>query len=239
MLKLSLQTDNPFDNPPPPGTPKESNPFYQIQSEKFLKDEPQTSPNEQMYYEDEKNTAPYKNDPNSRIEAQQHNALNQAQKPESEKSVPSFPANIPEQVLESDHFRFDEIGMESQDPARADVLTFTDSDLRPVDRMELDSEIGMITELIGPENGFSGRPSGDLEMLSPTEIKNEFLKNNYQSNFSMGPGYDDVTEVEKNYEEVALDMGSPRMGLGEDDLEMEERFFLKKERGELAGGSGQ
>ena len=129
--------------------------------------------------------------------------------------------------------------MESQDPARADVLTFTDSDLRPVDRMELDSEIGMITELIGPENGFSGRPSGDLEMLSPTEIKNEFLKNNYQSNFSMGPGYDDVTEVEKNYEEVALDMGSPRMGLGEDDLEMEERFFLKKERGELAGGSGQ
>ena len=192
-----------------------------------------------MYYEDEKNTAPFKNDKNGQIEAQQHNTLNQAQKPESLKSVPSFPVNIPEQVLESDHLRFDEIAMDSQDPARDDVLTFTDSDLRPIDRIELDSEIGMITELIGPENAFNTRPSGDFEQLTPNDIKNEFLKNNYQSNFSMGPGYDDVTEVEKNYEEVALDMGSPRMGLGEDDLEMEERFFLKKETGGLAGGSGQ
>jgi len=44
--------------------------------------------------------------------------------------------------------------------------------------------------------------------LTQDEIKEQFMKNNYQSNFSMGGGYDDIERGEKKYEEYQKQMNA-------------------------------
>lgn len=179
-----------------------------------------------FYEEEEKPTQSFETD----TQTHQTNTLNQGIQPErnSLADAPSFPQNIPEQILNSDHLNL-EPENENNDleperetfgpgPNRNDVLTFTESEFLPKDRIALDSEIGVINELVGPNEKFTH--------LTTAQIKQDFVKNNYKSNFSMGPGYDDFDEVERNFKEMEMQLENHNVG---DDREFEEMLFLKKE----------
>ena len=64
---------------------------------------------------------------------------------------------------------------------------------------------GIINELVVPE--FSKEDfSSKKKTLTHEEIKQQFMKNNYQSNFSMGGGYDELDEGERKYQEFTKQM---------------------------------
>lgn len=63
---------------------------------------------------------------------------------------------------------------------------------------------GIINDLVVPD--LVKEEPKKKHLMTEEEIKEEFMKKNYSSNFSMGGGYEDVEEGERRYKEFQEDM---------------------------------
>jgi hypothetical protein len=76
-----------------------------------------------------------------------------------------------------------------------------------LDASELYSEEkgpGIINDVVVPE--LVKEETKKRHLMTEEEIKEEFMKKNYSSNFSMGGGYEDVEEGERRFKEFQQDM---------------------------------